>query len=142
MGQGHSDSGKACGEWGPGHSWYRGILIVQPANATISHACNHPDRASHRYMYGETLGRWRAPDLLVGLAYLARKDGEVHVAEDIAKQGRLYGEGLNAEQRAAALQEIDVIQRFMRYCSCLRERRGAQQRDLFKSLLGIGAISS
>lgn len=32
-------------------------------------------RALCRYTYGETLGRWRTADLLIGLAYLCRKVG-------------------------------------------------------------------
>lgn len=30
-------------------------------------------RSNRRYTYGETLGRWRTADLLIGLAYLCRK---------------------------------------------------------------------
>lgn len=31
-----------------------------------------------RYTYGETLGRWRTADLLIGLAYLCRRDPDTH----------------------------------------------------------------
>jgi hypothetical protein len=39
-----------------------------PINAT-------PRTPALRYTYGETLGRWRTADLLIGLAYLCRKVG-------------------------------------------------------------------
>lgn len=54
-------------------------------------------------MYGETLGRWRTADLLIGLAYLARQGGEEHPCADVAALGRPMGTGQGPEQRAAAL---------------------------------------
>lgn len=56
-----------------------------------------------RYTYGETLGRWRTADLLIGLAYLCRKDPEEHPVTDIAQLGRPYGRDLTPEQWPAAL---------------------------------------
>lgn len=37
-----------------------------------------------RYAYSETLGRWKTADLLLGLLYLSRKEGDGHPAADIA----------------------------------------------------------
>lgn len=50
----------------------------------------------HRYMYGETLGRWRTADLLIGLAYLARREQQEHPVADIARHGRPLGTGPDA----------------------------------------------
>lgn len=50
-------------------------------------------------MYVETLGKWRSADLLIGLAYLARKDGAEHPVADIARHGVLAGVGLSPPQR-------------------------------------------
>lgn len=50
-------------------------------------------------MYGETLGKWRTADLLIGLAYLARKDGVDHPVADIARVGVPVGTGLPPPQR-------------------------------------------
>ncbi len=42
-------------------------------------------------MYSESLGRWRTADLLIGLAYLARRDGEEHPVADIASKAKPIG---------------------------------------------------
>lgn len=52
-----------------------------------------------RYMYGETLGRWRTADLLIGLAYLARREPQESPVADIAKAARPLGQGVPVEQR-------------------------------------------
>ena len=57
-------------------------------------------------MYGETLGRWRTADLLIGLAYLAKREGEGHPVADIAAQGRPIGEGASEEQHLVLLVSI------------------------------------
>ena len=54
-----------------------------------------------RYMYGETLGRWRTADLLIGLAYLAQRESDEHPCADIAEHGRMLGLGLSSADRAA-----------------------------------------
>ena len=41
-----------------------------------------------RYMYSESLGRWRTADLLIGLAYLARREGQEHPVADIAAKAK------------------------------------------------------
>ena len=46
-----------------------------------------------RFAYGETLGRWRTADLLIGLAYLARREKQEHPVADIAQHGTLFGLG-------------------------------------------------
>ena len=43
------------------------------------------------YMYSESLGRWRTADLLIGLAYLARREGQEHPVADIASKGKPIG---------------------------------------------------
>lgn len=48
---------------------------------------------SCRYMYSESLGRWRTADLLIGLAYLARREGQEHPVADIAAKARPIGLG-------------------------------------------------
>ena len=50
-------------------------------------------------MYGETLGKWRTADLLIGLAYLAQKGTEEHPASDIAEHGEILGLGLPPAER-------------------------------------------
>jgi hypothetical protein len=60
-------------------------------------------RALSRHIYGETLGAWRTADLLIGLAYLARREppgGET--LGDIAAAGRPYGIGLEGEAKETA----------------------------------------
>ena len=55
-----------------------------------------------RYMYGETLGRWRSADLLIGLAYMARRELDYRPVADIAEQGVPFGWGREGQQCAAA----------------------------------------
>ena len=55
-----------------------------------------------RYMYGETLGRWRSADLLIGLAYMARRELDYRPIADIAEQGTPFGWGLEGQNRTAA----------------------------------------
>ena len=52
-----------------------------------------------RYMYHESLGRWRSSDLLIGLAYLAQQESAAHAARDIAKAGCLVGFRQPKEER-------------------------------------------
>ena len=54
-------------------------------------------------MYGETLGRWRTADLLIGLAYLARRENVEHPVADIARAGVLAGKGGSAAERDGLL---------------------------------------
>ena len=42
-------------------------------------------------MYSESLGRWRTADLLIGLAYLARREGQEHPVADIAATAEPIG---------------------------------------------------
>lgn len=55
--------------------------------------------STRRFMYGETLGKWRTADLLIGLAYLAQKGTEEHPASDIAEHGDILGLGLPQADR-------------------------------------------
>lgn len=58
---------------------------------------------AYRHVYGETLGTWRAADLLIGLAYLARRDPPGgSVLQDIATAGTPYGAGLRGAERIKA----------------------------------------
>ena len=55
-------------------------------------------------MYSESLGRWRTADLLIGLAYLARREGEEHPVADIAANAQPIGLGhADAPQQAHVL---------------------------------------
>jgi len=56
-----------------------------------------------RYMYNESLGRWRMADLLIGLAYLARQESANMAVADIAAAGRLVGQGKSQEERQAVV---------------------------------------
>lgn len=87
-----------------------------------------------RYTYAETFGRWRSMDLLVGLAYLCRKEGCEHPVADIARHGSVFGTDI---PRATALDQIKKLERYFRYCSGLRERRPLHQRRYFVETLGI-----
>lgn len=90
------------------------LLGVQPVSRT------------YRHVYGETLGTWRAADLLIGLAYLARRDPPGgSVLQDIATAGTPYGAGLcgaervQARVRAAARPGPTVRSRAsVRACTC------------------------
>lgn len=55
-------------------------------------------------MYSESLGRWRTADLLIGLAYLARREGQEHPVADIASQAQPIGLG-----DVKANQQMDVL---------------------------------
>lgn len=52
-------------------------------------------------MYGETLGRWRTADLLIGLAYLAQRETDEHPVTDVAQHGEVMGQGLDRAGQAA-----------------------------------------
>ncbi|CAL8464467.1 g4002 [Coccomyxa elongata] len=80
-----------------------------------------------RFMYGETLGKWRTADLLIGLAYLAQKGTEEHPASDIAEHGEVLGVGLPPAERQELVAELRSVQRCMRYCRALRERQAFAQ---------------
>ncbi|KAK9804709.1 hypothetical protein WJX72_001137 [[Myrmecia] bisecta] len=92
-----------------------------------------------RYIHGETLGRWPVTDLFLGLAYLARRQGQEHPLADLAKQGRPCGDASNhsLHNHEGLLAELHTLERFMNYCLALRERRPPQQRLIFQQL-GIG----
>ena len=55
-------------------------------------------------MYSESLGRWRTADLLIGLAYLARTEGQEHPVADIAAKAQPVG-----LQRDDAPEQADVL---------------------------------
>ena len=86
------------------------ILAVLPNTTHIGGMCKNCEvqisrletcALHRRYMYGETLGRWRTADLLIGLAYLARREPEESPVADIAKAARPLGQGAFLEQRQA-----------------------------------------
>lgn len=55
-------------------------------------------------MYSESLGRWRTADLLIGLAYLARREGQEHPVADIAATAEPIGLGhADASEQATVL---------------------------------------
>ena len=92
---------------------------------------------SCRYTYGETFGRWRTVDLLIGLSYLCRKDTDEHPVADIARHGTVYALEATGAEREAALAKLHRIERFFKYCSGLRERRPVFQRRYIVEVLGI-----
>ena len=52
-----------------------------------------------RYLHGETLGRWRTADLLIGLVYLSQRGYGDSPAAHLATQGRVIGLDLDADAR-------------------------------------------
>lgn len=88
-------------------------------------------------MYGETLGKWRTADLLIGLAYLARRESDEHPCSHVAQRGTPLGHGMSVAECQAALDEMRVIQRFMKYCVAMRERRAAVKQRMMSNI-GIG----
>jgi hypothetical protein len=90
-----------------------------------------------RYTYGETFGRWRTVDLLVGLSYLSRKETEEHPVADIARHGNVYALDTVGAERQESLAFLARLERFFRYCSGLRERRPIFQRRYLIEILGI-----
>lgn len=72
--------------------------------ALLSHGKLTPSPGSEvfsglRYLHGETLGRWRTADLLIGLVYLSQRGYEDSPAADLAKHGQVVGRDLNAGAR-------------------------------------------
>ena len=65
---------------------------IEPGTAAEKHGY-------HRYMYNESLGRWRTADLLIGLAYLARQETAQQAVADIACTGHLVGQGRSKQER-------------------------------------------
>ena len=80
-----------------------------------------------RYTWGETLGRWSATDLLIGLVYLARRSTGGQLA-DVARHGHLAGLHASVGQRAALVAELREMQRLMAYCRALRQPAALRQR--------------
>lgn len=56
-----------------------------------------------RYLHGETLGRWRTADLLIGLVYLSQRGYEESPAADLATHGQVVGKDLDADGRKTLL---------------------------------------
>ena len=65
----------------------------------VEHGTAAEKRGCHRYMYNESLGRWRTADLLIGLAYLARQETAQQAVADIACTGHLVGQGKSKQER-------------------------------------------
>lgn len=74
--------------------------------------CPKAVAAVRRYMYGETLGRWRTADLLIGLAYLARREREEHPVADIARCGHILGSERQHQR------EQDLVSFARHFCLC------------------------
>ena len=49
-----------------------------------------------RYLHGETLGRWRTADLLIGLVYLSQRGYDDSPAADLASHGQVVGRDSSA----------------------------------------------
>jgi hypothetical protein len=80
--------------------------------------------------YGETLGRWRTADLLVGLVFLARRTGGAHPAAGAAAAGRPYA--------PAESGELARLERCFMYIMALRERAPLRTRAYLREKLGLG----
>lgn len=93
-------------------------------------------REALRYVWLETLGRWRAVDLFFGLAYLSRRDGDEYPAADIAAAGAPVCEGLGDAEARALLEELRLLRRMAVYCQGLRHHGAAAQRRHWTALLG------
>lgn len=91
----------------------------------------------HRYTFGETLYRWRASDLLIGIYYMCKKEQKEHPCSDIAQHGKPYGHGMSPATKPAAVEQLKEIDRAFRYCLGLRERRPLVQRSYFREKLDI-----
>lgn len=79
--------------------------------------------------YGETLGRWRTADLLVGLVVLARRPGAEHPCAGAAAAGRRYA--------PAEPGELARLERCFMYIMALRERAPARTRAYLREKLGL-----
>lgn len=64
-------------------------------------------------MYGETLGRWRSADLLIGLAFMARREADDRPIGDIAAQGLPFADGLQGQEH------IDAQVHYTRGAHCI-----------------------
>ncbi len=62
-----------------------------------------------RYTWGETLGRWSAADLLIGLVYLSRRSSGAQLA-DVAQHGQPVGPGVPPAERAVLVAELRAVQ--------------------------------
>lgn len=93
-------------------------------------------REALRYVYQETLGRWRAVDLFFGLAYLSRRESNEYPAADIAAAGAPVCDGLSREGARALLSELKLLRRMAIYCQGLRHHGAAAQRRHWTTLLG------
>jgi hypothetical protein len=98
-----------------------------------------------RYTWGETLARWTATDLLIGLVYLSRRSTGEQLA-DIAAHGRPAGLDAAPAERSALVAELRAVQRLMLYCRALRqpaalgERMGVEARDLLMQVPRAGML--
>lgn len=76
---------------------------------------------------------------MIGIAYLCRSEPEEHVATDIASAGQPFGAGSTREQAAEQLRELREIERALRWCVGMRERRPERQMAYFASIMGVPA---
>ena len=86
-----------------------------------------------RYMYSEILGRWRTADLLIGLAYLARREGQEHPVADIAAKAQPIG-----LQCADAPEQSDVLvwlKSMLDFCLLHAAPNGLQHQACFAKLV-------
>jgi pimeloyl-ACP methyl ester carboxylesterase len=93
-----------------------------------------------RYMYGETIYKWKTADLLFGLYYLCNSNkvrGDNHPLADVGQHGQVFGEGLHGEELRAAQEEIRLIEKCFRYNSCLRERRPIYRKRQMIEVMGV-----
>uniref|UniRef100_A0A061SHX7 Lipase class 3 family protein n=1 Tax=Tetraselmis sp. GSL018 TaxID=582737 RepID=A0A061SHX7_9CHLO len=90
-----------------------------------------------RYAYSETLGRWRTADLLLGLVYLSRREGDGHPAADIVAQGNCVNPSTSTrEQILSTLDEVTIFRRLLALC-CVQRLKHNLQENAWQQL-GIG----
>lgn len=104
-----------------------------------------------RYMYGETLYKWKTADLLLGLYYLCSKNSAVypshrilseedvqHPLHDIGMHGQVYGIELEDDESVHRAKDfLRVVEKCLKYNSCLRERRPIYRKRRVIELMGV-----
>lgn len=104
-----------------------------------------------RYMYGETLYKWKTADLVFGLYYLCSKNSAVyssggndgwdeakHPLHDIGMHGNVFG--LDQKDDASMQRAKDflrLVEKCLRYNSCLRERRPIYRKRRVIEIMGV-----
>lgn len=74
---------------------------------------------SFRYLFVEEFGKWRTGDLLLGLAYLSRREQNQHTLRHIAQKGTVVGLDYSDASRTAILVCTCAAEcGALRWCTC------------------------